>query len=331
MTSAKDTMKPHKTRLERNLSEWAQERARLLREAVKLALWKTRMAGRTCAFKTGIYEAIRADYDGRELPGGRRLRLSPSWFQDCVCRARNGGAGAWGFLTLWKQAPDPDRAEKRAERARQGRERRKAQAARREAWAAALASAAPVDPAEAIEAGEGIAGREMRRTWQERRAAILTLALSEIEARAAAGTFSIHKACRLAARHYGRADIGDGRTMRTAPETFRRAFHTWQAGGRTPEAIRLKYGQCKRPARITDAQEAACIMAAWSCALSPARAARELSRRFSLPVAERTLNRHLSKRGLPHYRRKCAAPQAEITAALDRLATLFPERDTANN
>jgi hypothetical protein len=302
-----------------------------LREAVKLALSQTRRAGKTCAFKTRAYEAIRADYAGRELPQGKRLRLSPSRFVRFIQSARRGGAGSWGFLASFHYAmtPDPDRAEKRAERARQGRERRKAQAARREAWAAALASAAPVDPAEAIEAGEGIAGREMRRTWQERRAAILTLALSEIEARAAAGTFSIHKACRLAARHYGRADIGDGRTMRTAPETFRRAFHTWQAGGRTPEAIRLKYGQCKRPARITDAQEAACIMAAWSCALSPARAARELSRRFALPVSERTLNRHLAKRGLPHYRRKCAAPQAEITAALDRLATLFPERDTA--
>lgn len=325
MTSEKETMKPPKRRFEKNLSEWAQERARLLREAVKLALWKTRRGGQTCSFKTRAYEAIRADYAGRELPGGKRLRLSPSRFNDFICQARRGGKGAFAFLTVWKQAPDPGKAARQAEHAMQVQARREAQAAGREAWKAALKSAVPVDPLEAIQAGEAIAGRRMRRTWQERRAAILTLALSEIEARTAAGAFSVHRACRLAARQYSRADIGDGRTMQTAPETMRRAFHTWQAGGRTPEAIRLKYGNTKRPAWITEEQTAACVAFARACDLTPEAAAWKIAGRIPLPVSHRTLTRRLSKRGLTRYRRKCAAPATEITAALDRLATHFKE------
>ena len=113
--------------------------------------------------------------------------------------------------------------------------------------------------------------------------------------------------------------------MRTDPETFRRGFRAWQAGGRTPEAIRLKYGQCKRPPRITETQAEACADFARDCGLTPEGAARELSRRFALPISARTLNKRLAGRGLTHYRRKCAAPQAEITAALARLATLFPK------
>lgn len=330
MTSEKDTRKPRKKRLEKNLSAWAQERARLLREAVNLALCKTRRAGRTCAFKTRHYEAIRAEYAGRELPGGRRLRLSPSRFVDFICTARRGGAGAWGFLTLWKVAPDPIKAaaaaEKRAARSRLAGERRQAQAARRAAWEATLAGAAPVDPAEAITAGEALAGRRLRGTWQERRAAILTLALHEIETAEAAGFLSVHRACRLAARHYGRADIGDGHTLRTSPETLRRALLTWQAGGRTPEAIRLKYGPCQRPARITEEQAEACADFGRACGLTPSRAAAEIARRFILPISSRRLADRFSRRGLPRYRRKCAAQAPAITAALDRLAGIFPER-----
>ena len=307
MTSAKDIPKRRKRRGEPIRAAWAEERKRLLREAIRRTLSETRHMGQTRK-RMAVIEAIRANYSGREIFAGHRLRISPSRFRVFIRSARRG---KWDFLTIRHGGFNPEQLKEARE------------------WAAALASAAPVDPAEAIRAGEAIAGRRLRRDWQARRAAILSLACAEIEARAAA-VMSLHRACQLAARHYDRADIGDGRQLAICTKTAWRIFRKWRTAGRTPEAFRLAFYRGPKPwlEAIPAEHAAACVAFAKRFRLNPAAAAREISRRFILPCSERTLQRKLRGRGLPHFARKGAAPAHEIQAELDRLAEIFPARGT---
>jgi hypothetical protein len=332
MTCGKDIPKGF---VETIRAEWTAERARLLREAIRRAIRETRRAGKTSRFKGRRYEAIRAEYAGRELPGGRRMRLSPSTFARLVQKARRGGRGAWGFLTFrhyHRATPDPiTRAEREAWRAgerNRAAEIEAAKAARRQI----LESAAPADPAEAIRAGEAITGQKARNP-EARRLAILALACAEIEARAAGGVLSVHESCKLAARQYGGAELGDGRRLRAARNTFWRLWRAWKAAGNDPEAMRHKWATGPQYARrsIPAAAVSACAAFAKRCGLTVEGAAREISRRFILPASPRTLRRYLDGRGLVKRRHRPAAPASKIEAELSKLAGILEPRPGATS
>lgn len=311
------------------LAEWTAERARLLKEAIRRAIGETRHAGKTSRFKGRRYEAIRAEYAGRELPNGKRLRLSPSRFSRLVQQARRGGAGAWGFLTFrhYRQTSDPiTRAEREAWQAGERTRAIEIEAAKAKRRAI-LEGAAPADPAEAIRAGEYFTGQKAR-TPEAARLAILALACAEIEARAAGGVLSIHESCKLAARQYNGAELGNGKRLRAAKNTLWRLWRAWKAEGHDPEAMRQRWATGPRYSRrsIPPAAVSACTAFAKRCGLTVERAAREISRRFILPASSRTLRRSISGRGLVKRRHRAAVPAHKIESELNQLTGILESR-----
>lgn len=281
---------------------WAEARARLLLELIPKAIEATRRLPNFSRARSRRLEAIRKEYAGRRLPGGRRLRLSPSTLARLVKSASGRNASTWPFLKYRQYKGDPQKKEASKAWKEQARSRAEETKAIQKAQRATLENAAPVDQAEAIRAGEAITGRKAR-TPEQKRLAVALLACAEIEARTTAGIMAFHTACRLAARQYGGAVF------------FYRGI-TKEIFPGNPKFYRRK---------IPGIQISACVKFARQCGLSGESAAREISRRFILPASSKTLQRYLNLSGRKS-RPRHPAPQDKIQQELSILCGILEPR-----
>lgn len=193
------------------------ERARLLREAVKRAL-KTRHMSRRAVGRHLMIESVVAAFNGRELPGGRRLQLAPSTLYRFMHSVRRGGRGAWGFLNLhWNHGPRTPAN-----------------------WGPAL-----FDLKKDINFAVVLADRRKKPIWKQIRAAMLLLACVEIEARER--TFGRITACKLASLKFRGTSIGGEVRMAFSWKTLYGHYLKWRASKPTMGAFSAR---SRRPALL---------------------------------------------------------------------------------